>query len=75
MDLYRFATDFSDSGVWMLATCGGLWQKAVAPIQYHARFLGLAGWQDGVWLDGWLDGWMAGWLDGWMELVGTTAVT
>ena len=40
--------------------CGGkLWPLNI-PKQYHAQSLGLAGWQDG----GWLDGWMAGWLDG-----------
>ena len=60
-----------------VASCGNLWRKAVAPIYYHARSLGLAGWQNGVWqagwMAGWLDGWMEGWLDGWM--VGITAVT
>ena len=60
-----------------VAACGGLWRKAVAPIYYHARSLGLAGWQDGVWqagwMAGWLDGGLTGWLDGWM--VGITAVT
>ena len=60
-----------------VAACGALWQKAVAPIQYHARSLGLAGWQDGVWQPGWMAGWLdrglTGWLDGWM--VGITAVT
>ena len=67
-----------------VAGCGNLWRKAVAPIYYHARSLGLAGWQDSVWsgrLAGWLDGWMAGWLDGrlagWLDgwMVGITAVT
>ena len=32
-----------------VAACGSLWRIAVAPIYYHARSLGLAGWQDGVW--------------------------
>ena len=58
MDLHRFGRHFNDSGAWVLldagircgalwrpvAGCGGLWQKAVAPIYYHARSLGLAGW-------------------------------
>ena len=34
-----------------VAGCGGLWRKAVAPIYYHAQSLGLAGGQDGGWLD------------------------
>ena len=50
-----------------LAACGSLWRKAVAPIQYHAQSLGLAGWQDGGWLDGWMSGWLDGWLAGWMN--------
>ena len=84
MDFHKFGRHFSDSGAWMpgspvapcgalwrpVAPCGGLWRKAVAPIYYHARSLGLAGWQDGVWqagwMAGWLDGWMAGWKAGWM---------
>ena len=51
MDLYGFGRDFSDSGLgcrdvlWQpVAACGGLWQKAVAPLYYHTRSLGVAGW-------------------------------
>ena len=59
IDLHGFGKDFSDSGLgcrdvlWQpVAACGGLWQKAVAPLNYHTRSLGLAGWQDGVWQAG-----------------------
>ena len=69
MDLHAFGTDFSDAGAWVpgglwraVATCGGLWQQAVAPIYYHPQALRLAGWLDG-WMAGWLDGRLAGWLD------------
>ena len=44
-----------------VAGCGSLWRKGVAPIYYHARSLGLAGWKDGVWQAGWRADWMAGW--------------
>ena len=47
------------SGLGGWATCGPLWRKAVAPIQYHAQSLWLAGW-----MAGWLDGWLAGWMNG-----------
>ena len=53
MDSNGFWRDFSDSGAWVsgllwqpVAGCGALWQKAVAPTQYHAQSFGLAGWQD-----------------------------
>ena len=60
-----------------VAGCGGLWQKAVAPLNYHTRSLGLAGWQDGVWQAGWMPGWLDGGLPGWLDgvMVGITAVT
>ena len=65
MDLHDLAGIAVIQGLGCPAACGALWQKSVAPIQYHAESLGLAGWQAGR-LAGWLDGWMEGSLDGWM---------
>ena len=77
MYFHRSGMGFNDSGAWVpetlwrpVAPCGGLWRKAVAPIQYHAERKGLAGW----WLAGWLDGCMEV-VGGLMEVGGITAVT
>ena len=62
MDLHDLAGIAVSQGLGCPAACGALWQKSVAPIQYHAQSLGLAGQKM---VAGSMAGWLAGWMDEW----------